>query len=184
MPSPCGFALANPDWVFRIPHRILAGLIAGGVAGTAMAIVFMVAAAGALAPFYRPFQLIAATVLGDAALLPSAGPGTVLLGVGFHFMVSILLSGLFSTLTMSRSRPLIAIAGFFYGAVVWFVMQYVVFPSGVNLAWIARVPRSVFAIAHLIYGVSLLSLIPIETYLIRRELSTPTPGVSRNSLAA
>ncbi len=170
--------------MFRIPHRILAGLIAGTVAGSGMAAVFMTASAGAREPIYRPFQLVAATMLGEAALLPSAGLGTVVIGVVAHFVIAILLSGLFSTLTMSRRRLFVAAAGFAYGALVWLFMQYVVFPSGVNLAWIARVPRNVFAIAHLVFGASLLSIIPIETYLVRREIRDPSSGFSKNRLAA
>ena len=170
--------------MFRIPHRILAGLIAGAVAGSTMAVVFMIAAAGAREPVYRPFQWVAATLLGDAALLPSAGVGTVVMGIVAHFVIAILLSGLFSTLTMSRRRPFVAAAGFLYGALVWVIMQYLVFPSGVNLAWIARVPRTVFAIAHLVFGASLLSIIPIETYLVRREIRDPSSGFTKNRLAA
>ena len=76
----------------------------------------------------RVFQFIASAIFGKAAF--SGGLGMAALGLLFHFIISIGFAGLLYTIypyvyNFLRNRFLI---GFFYGVMVWLVMNTVIVP--------------------------------------------------------
>lgn len=166
--------LPSPDTDFfslQLYARILAGGLAGFVAGVVMAIFFAAAYAflGGTPSF--PLKLVAATLLGDAATLPSASWGTVVVGFLLNAFASAFLGGVFASMLLpqqrSKTEPLWAA---FYGVCLGLAMRFLILPTGLNLALVARMPLDVFLIGHLCFGAILGILMPrIERRLMKQE---------------
>jgi hypothetical protein len=153
--------LDDPEPADRLTAAALAGLAGGVLAGIALM------AGGALhglEPF-APLRLSAVPVLGDAALLPSAGPGAAWLGALLHLAGSVLFGVLFGALTRTRARPRLMLEAVAYGAAVWALLRFVVMPGGANLAFISRIPGDLHAVSCALFGLALALLLPIERRL-------------------
>jgi hypothetical protein len=82
----------------------------------------------------RVFQSVARGVLGKAAF--DGGAATVILGGALHFTIAVIWTLIFVSLLalspalrrMVRETPGAVVAGLFYGAFVWIMMQLVVIP--------------------------------------------------------
>lgn len=151
-------------------NRILASALAGLAGGAAMLAVWVVAFASLGRPPWRPLQLAASAVLGDSALLPSSGIGTLAMGCLVHAAGSAAFGGLFGRLTATRSVRLLLCQGVAFGTVLACALQFVVLPRALSLAWALRMPFEVTLPAHLVFGATLAALLlPIERRLIARE---------------
>jgi uncharacterized membrane protein YagU involved in acid resistance len=112
----------------RSSRVIFAALVIGTIAAvTEMVPVFPIQAALGVSP-RLVLQSIASGVLGKEAY--SGGAATVLLGIAFHLLISIV-AALFYVMASERwarlrQRPLLA--GTAYGTVVFLVMRYIVVP--------------------------------------------------------
>lgn len=160
------FSFLSPRLFRRIGAALSSGIIAGLIMAACMAAGYALLNASPT----RPFQLIAATLLGESALLPDAGAGTYLLGFLIHMVAAVLIAGFFGTLTLTRKVPRLAIQGALYSMAVWYFMQYILLPMGLNFPLAARMSPEVFAASHFAYGLSLVSLLRIEKYLARKDL--------------
>jgi hypothetical protein len=115
-------------------------------------------------PWYRPWQGVAASVLGAESF--NRGAGSAALGILLHFAVAACIAGVY--LLLSRWIPLlwqqVLACGVAYGAIAFFVMNLVVIP----LTRIGRQPLvwSAFNIGAIICHVLLIG--PAAAYFARR----------------
>ena len=115
-------------------------------------------------PWYRPWQGVAASVLGADSF--NRGTASAALGIVLHFMVAACIAGVY--LLLSRWIPLLwrqaLLCGLAFGAVAFFVMNLVVIP----LTRIGRQPLvwSAFNIGAIICHVLLIG--PAAAYFARR----------------
>jgi uncharacterized membrane protein YagU involved in acid resistance len=112
----------------RSSSVVVAALVIGAIAAvTEMVPVFPIQAALGVSP-RLVLQSIASGVLGRQAY--SGGAATVLLGVAFHLLISVVAALLYLVASERwpglRRHPLLA--GIAYGTVVFLVMRYVVVP--------------------------------------------------------
>ncbi len=102
-------------------REVAAGSVAGVCAGAAAWLVAMAASATG-GGFLMPLRLVAASLLGDAALDTGAVVGPVALGMLMIAMLSVLLGLVYVSILPQRSRTPAAVAvGVVYGAAVWAV---------------------------------------------------------------
>jgi hypothetical protein len=152
-------------------RRVGAGLITGAIAGV-VAIVFMSLAYWALGlgnPF-APLRLLCASVLGETALLPSAGILLLVVGTLFVLFASALVGGIFGLVTQGETRTALLIPALATGLLLWIALQFSLFPSGINLAMALRTPAYLFALGGVAYGVTLLLMPKVLARLAREEL--------------
>ena len=129
------------------------GLIVGLIGGVLMGLVLMLFAFRQ-GDVFRPMKLIAATLLGENAL-SGAGlqPGPVLLGMILHFMTAIFFGIFFAWIGGYLTLGAAMGWGVIFGLSVWVIMQYGLLP--VINPFLAATPPLPFAIAHVIFGLSL-----------------------------
>lgn len=156
----------------RFYHRLVSGVAAGTAAAMLMACAMALAYLTIGLPALRPVRLAGASLLGEAALLPSAAVSGVVFG-----MLTLLFNGacfgaLFALFTRSHSYRRLALVGAAFGLCLWAFMQLVFLPwTNINLALQLRLPYWIFALGHLAYGAGLSSLVFFERKFAKRELS-------------
>ena len=161
-----GQELAN----LRLYNRILASALAGLAGGAAMLAVWLVAFASLGRSPWRPLQLAASSVMGDTAMLPSAGVGTAIVGCLIHAITSAGFGALFGVICAVRSTFHLIMRGLLFGALLALALQYIILPRAVSLAWALRMPLEVSLSAHLVFGlVTAWLILPLERRLITRE---------------
>lgn len=102
-------------------REVAAGSVAGVCAGAVAWLVAM-AASAADGGFLLPLRLVAASLLGDAALDTGAVAGPVALGMLMIAMLSVLLGLVYVSILPQRTRtPAAVLVGLVYGAAVWAV---------------------------------------------------------------
>lgn len=155
---------------------VLAGLSASIVMGMITMVIEAVAGAG----FWSPVVFIAAAVLRDLQQVPTPVPlllGPVALGLMAHMMNSVILGGVFASVTGTRLRGsgAGAMAGAVYGlvvfAVMWFVVAPVLDPAMLRLNGVG------FAFAHLMWGGALGLALTWET---TTAVAQPHPAPARS----
>ena len=105
-------------------------VIGGLIIGTADAIIYHWLVTSVLGgfPLISVFQYIASGVLGESAF--AGGIATALLGLLFHFLISIVIAGVFilsaDRIPLLRRHPIIG--GLLYGFGVFIVMNMIVIP--------------------------------------------------------
>ena len=111
------------------PRSMFKAILAGGLVGGALDLLFAVSFAGYNgAPPRRVFQVIASGLLGEAAF--SGGTAIQALGIVCQFGLSLLWAAIFAVAARQlpglARRPLLA--GIAFGIVVFFCMRLVVLP--------------------------------------------------------
>lgn len=157
-----------PRWAALVE----AGVVAGLVGGTLMALVAMIRAAAVGLGFWLPMKLVSGVYLGVDTLLGNGG--VVLLGIVTHLVVASFWGAVFTLVTRGRLRFQVAFGtGLFYGAGVWLVMTYLVLPWA-DRTMFDRVNLSMgwFFFYHLLFGAAL-SLSP--------AMARSSKGSSRSS---
>ena len=122
-------AIANTS--LNIRNSLLRPIALGGlIIGTADAIIYhwMVTSVLGGYPLISVFQFIASGVLGESAF--AGGIATALLGVLFHFLISIVIAGVFilsaNRISLLRHNPIVG--SLLYGFGVFIVMNMIVIP--------------------------------------------------------
>lgn len=135
--------------------RITRAMLDGMVAGIPMAMAAMgIAMLRGKSPF-RPVKLMAGTFEGNRAA--RGGTGTDLLGVGIHLLMSGIFGALFvPVLRFANFRgalptPVVAVL---YALGLWAFNEEVTLPI-VDPLMEARMPKEIFALSHLFYGLTL-----------------------------
>lgn len=155
------------DWV-------LLGILAGVVAGIAMAVFEMIAAAAMGMSALAPLRMIAGIVLGSSALGPEIDVGlTVLVGVLVHLALSALYGAIFgagvaSFAQLRRSKPAILTAGAVFGLVLWLVNFYLFAPA--LFPWFTEANALVQFVAHTFFFGAVLGGV------VDARLRLPAPG--------
>lgn len=112
-------------------------------------------------------QYIASGLLGEAAF--AGGVGTTLLGVLFHFIISMIVATVF--LMAAAKIPVmhrnLILAGIVYAVIVWFVMNMVVTP--LSAAPAADPPPPTWAIVESLLGHIIMVGLPLA-FLAKRAL--------------
>ncbi len=143
---------------------LVAGAIAGMVAGAMMAMYAMIASATFLSQgFFTPLYGIASPLLGPFAMMQSMkqgiyfAAGPAVLGLIIHMLWSALYGMLFALLAMFlRLKGMVALlSGLVYGLVVLVVMSFVVLPSVGAATMPAMIGWPSFMVEHLIFGMVL-----------------------------
>lgn len=132
--------------------RAVRGLSAGFYAAIPMGALAMMLGLAAGLSFFEPLRLIASALLGKAAL---SGAFPVLLGLMLHMATGALFGALYAlTLRPSASTPA---AGIVYGLAVWALATLV---QGALAPLLAQnLPSWIFAMAHVVYGLTLAALL-------------------------
>lgn len=147
-----------------LSRSLVAGAIAGMVAGAVMAMYAMMASATFLHQgFFTPLYGIASPLTGPNAMMTSMRqgvyftPGPALLGLMLHMMVAAMFGAVFALIVRAtRLRGARAVAlGVVYGLVVMGAMSAVVLP----LLGVGSMPNTIglpsFTMEHLFYGLVL-----------------------------
>jgi uncharacterized membrane protein YagU involved in acid resistance len=143
---------------------IVAGVIAGMVAGAVMAMYAMVASATFLHQgFFAPLYGIASPIAGQSAMMTSMQQGTyfalgpAVLGLVVYMMWSAMYGvafGLIASATHLRGASAI-VAGAVFGLAIEFVMSVIVLP----ILGLASMPGTIglpsFTVEHLLFGLTL-----------------------------
>ncbi len=140
-------------------HEVAAGSVGGVCAGAVVCLVAMAATRGE-GGFLLPLRLVAASLLGDAALDSGAVVGPVVVGMMLSAMLSVLFGLVYVSILSERARaPAAALVGIAYAAAVWAVAWMGV---GRVLAPVlyAAVAPSVALGLHALYGLLLGLLVP------------------------
>jgi uncharacterized membrane protein YagU involved in acid resistance len=154
--------------------RIAAGMLAGMVAGIPMILALCIGYAVMGRPFFMPIKLISAVLTGDAAMFPDAGVVFVIVGLIVHLICSGVFGGLFGTITLTQSRVRLTAWSVIFSVTLWWFMQFIFLPTGgLDFPLASRMPPGLFALGHLIFGITMSSvLLPIEQRIRRRDLET------------
>lgn len=142
---------------------VLAGAIAGVVAGIAFAMVEMLMAEIQGAGFFMPLRMIGAIVLGEDALMSSYSlAGAAVTGAIVHMMMSAIFGAVFGVIVTlapaSRESNLrLVAAATVYGFVLWIVNFYVIAP--IAFEWFEMADSTVQFIAHTFFFGSVLGLL-------------------------
>ncbi len=103
---------------------------------------------------WRPVKLVAATVLGEEALAGAGFQfGPVFLGLLIHLMMSLALGVFFVWLGGYLGYGAAVGWGIIFSLSIWVIMQFGLLP--VIDPWLAAMPPISFALAHLVFGLSL-----------------------------
>lgn len=138
---------------------LVRGAAGGAVGGLLMAIWSMTAIALTGTGFWTPINLIAHTAFPSAPLGGTFSAPALVIGLVIHFAVAIGFGVVFAALmTPARGRrPTTATSagfGLVYGLVIWLVMHFAVWPAA-DVVAASAFSLWVFAVGHLIYGLSL-----------------------------
>lgn len=138
-------------------------LVAGIVASLVMGMMEMIYEALAGDGFWSPAVYIGATVLRglQSVRIPVAFSfWGVVLGLMGHMMNSVIFGLIFTAIVArsARSRGGVVVSGAVYALVIFFVMWYAVVPIVDPV--ILNLNATVFAIAHIMWGVALGLLVP------------------------
>lgn len=102
-------------------HEVAVGAVAGVCGGALVWLVAMLASRGE-GGFLLPLRLVAASLLGDAALDSGAVLGPVALGMALAALASVLLGLVYASILSPRARtPAAVLVGLVYAAAVWAV---------------------------------------------------------------
>ncbi len=127
------------------------GALAGLIAGIAMAMVAMIYAASRGMGLFAPPRQIAAVLQGPEALL--GGGGTIILGIMIHMMVSIVWGIVFGLIAGRLTAGGQFGAGMVYGAVLWFIMSFLVLPwANETMGDRTKLVPAAWFIEHLVFG--------------------------------
>jgi uncharacterized membrane protein YagU involved in acid resistance len=148
---------------------ILTGAGAGLVAGIVMALVAMMATAIMGKGPFAPPAMIAAIVLGPAAMMtPSVG--VIVIGLVLHMILSMMFGVVF-VLIASRIATSTILLGAAYGIVLWIVNFYgLSFVSSGARAMVANEPIMLAVLTHLVFGIVLGAI--VGRYAVRTRRST------------
>lgn len=135
------------------------GVVGGAAGGLLMAMWSMIVIAVTGTGFWTPINLIAHTAFPSAPLGGVFSAPALVIGLAIHFAVAIGFGVVFAALmTPARGwRPTTATSagsGLVYGVVIWLVMHFAVWPAADAVA-ASAFSLWVFAVAHLIYGLTL-----------------------------
>jgi hypothetical protein len=138
--------------------RLLAACIAGMLATLPPTILLIIYTATENKIPELALQLLAATLIGEQALLPSQSPTIWFIGIFTQLLTGAIGGAVFSLLTTSRSTIIVASQGIIFGLCLWFFLEYSLLPNGINLALKLRIPPNILGLACLIFGAGLCSL--------------------------
>lgn len=141
----------------------LAGIVAGVIAGVAMAAVAMMLMPLVGRAFLTPVKLMAGTFQGEAAV--GGGAGTVLLGAMIHMVMSALFGLIFALIVHALgwgSVGALIVAGIVWAVLLFLVNQYVTLRI-VDKVMAERMPPLAFLASHVVYGVVLGWLVAVFT---------------------
>ncbi len=151
-----------------------AGVMAGLIAGVAMALYLMIDAAVAGVGAWLPLRLVAGSFQGVRALI--SGPGTILVGLLLHLLISALFGGIFAVLLGNRNPGVITIVyGWAYAMAILLLMTFIVLPRiDMTMASRVRVIPIEWLMAHLVFGTAV-ALTPL-VHLRRPRLRSRMPA--------
>jgi uncharacterized membrane protein YagU involved in acid resistance len=145
-------------------HTVIAGAIAGMVAGAVMAMYAMLASATFLHQgFFTPLYGIASPIVGTGAMATSMRQGVyfslgpALVGLIVHIMWSAMYGVIFALIARAaRLHGLLAIvAGLVYGLAVHLVMSVIVLPLVGQGGMVGEIGPPSFTVEHLLFGLTL-----------------------------
>lgn len=149
----------------RLPERepadeqVAVGVVAGLGAGTAMWLVAMVAARGDLG-FTAPLRLVAASLLGEAALDTGATFGPPALGALLVALGSVLFGLVYASILPEGAEAFgAALLGAAYAVAVW-ALTWFVLTRVLDPILFASTGAAHMLALHLVYGVILGALVP------------------------
>ena len=161
---------AAPAVEYELKRDVLAGILAGQIAGLIMAVAMVLVFVLILRlPWYHPVQVIGSAALGDRALPGAFHLPGFLAGLALHQLVAALVWSLAFSLLINRLEHTwanVLAVGLAVGALSHVIDTNFIVPAimnglhGHNL-WAENVPRFWSWIAHLVYGLSMLSFLPI-----------------------
>ncbi len=141
------------DEPILLKEAIRPGAISGLFAAVVMSCAWMLTAFRE-GDLWRPMKMVAATVLGEDALLASGfQPLPVILGLVIHLAMGVALGVFFAWLGGFLPMGAAIIWGLIFGLAVWVIMQFGLLPV-VN-PWMAVLPAIPFAISHALFGLTL-----------------------------
>lgn len=135
----------------------------GGATAGALDLIYVISVFGLLGlPASNIVQTIASGILGKAAF--AGGAATVALGVGLHFMMTLIMAGIYYLMAPDTLRRRPFIGGPLYGAAIWLVMNFIVVPLSAAPIGIPPAPIAVADFACHMFLVGL----PIAWFSRRR----------------
>ncbi len=116
------------DTLTGAAQTIIAGGVAGVLAGGGMAVFLMIYAGATGLGIYTPLKLIGGTLYRHGALV-RPGLAVVFWGLVLHLAIAGAIGILYAALVKPGTDPMAAVAGgIVFGLVVWLVMTFVVVP--------------------------------------------------------
>ena len=155
-----------------IYDHVLASLLAGLLSAVVMSVVLVLAYVLMKKSILIPFQLLAVTLIGESALLPSAGIAEGLTGLFSLWLAGAVFGTVYGMVIRSRIYSQVALYGIAYALGIWCLFDKLLFPAGLNLPLTLRMPPEILAISAGVYGLFLATLIPFEKLLIKNEIAT------------
>ncbi|MGB2921877.1 MAG: DUF6789 family protein [Mycobacterium sp.] len=138
---------------------LVRGAIGGAVGGALMAVWSVLAMGLTGVGYWTPINLFAHTAFASAPLGATFSLPALIIGLLIHFAVAIGFGVVFAAM-MTPARGWLpttatsAGSGLVYGLVIWLVMHFLVWSSADAVAASAFTPW-IFAVGHLIYGLTL-----------------------------
>ncbi len=140
-------------------HQVAVGAVSGLGAGAAMWLVAMIAARGDLG-FTAPLRLLAASLLGEAALDTGAAFGPLALGAILAAVGSVLFGLIYASILPERAEVFpAALLGASYGVAVWAVTWFALIRVLDPILFASTGAAHMLAL-NLVYGVALGLFVP------------------------
>jgi hypothetical protein len=135
--------------------QVVVGVIGGLIGGVLMAIFSMSMSVMRGPGMWMPVKLIGGFVLGPSAIneVEAFDFTPIASGLLIHMVVSAVLGGLFGALASKLPDVTVALYGVVYALAIWFVALFFVLPI-VDPLLVNNTNPVLFAVSHIIYGVS------------------------------
>jgi len=152
---------------------VLAGSVAGVVAGVVLAMFDMVMAAIQGDGFFTPLRMIGAIVLGEDALMTSYSlVGAGIAGLLVHMVMSAIFGAVFGAIVafvpaIREHNLLLVGAATAYGFMLWIVNFYVIAPSAFE--WFGMADSTVQFVAHTFFFGTALGLLMLARATARQR---------------
>jgi hypothetical protein len=143
-------------WTNVRPQRLIAGAMAGVVAGVAMLLFGVVYCAMKGMDLTAPMKIVALPFLGEEALLIGSMKGLIV-GLIAHLGLSAVLGAFYGYFTGVNHKKALFGMGITWGIYGWIFITCLMMPS-FRAYHAAQIPLGVMFFAWLVFGVSLMSI--------------------------